>query len=313
MSDFSASLASTWRQASRVAVRLFHQYGSWLVGITWKRFTVFALLLLVLSTLLQKLPPFNYAWDEFVSDAPRRSVPKVPAIPAVPEVPAVTWPKVPEVRIEAPAKGDGNDTVVISIDKNGVRIAPKAAAAAAAASGTAAASSASAAPVNAPVLAASDAASTAAPASDSGSVEIALPNATREAIREAVRAAREAAKEAAREARKEAEEARREAQQALEEARRDALEAVAEAQQSQRTRVVHLGDSLPDLAFFWIVASGLLKITYKGRVQADARAAEATETAESEQHRCPRSWRRHLRGSRPRTAGRRCCSSSPST
>ncbi len=283
MSDFSASLASTWRQASRVAVRLFHEYANWLVGISWKRFAVFALLLLVLSSLLQKLPPFNYAWDEAVVDTPRRSVPKLPAIPAVPAVPAAPSSKVPEVHIEATGKGGDNETVVISIDKNGVRIGPKAAAGAVAASGAPAASSASAASVNAPALAASGVASAAAPASDGGSVEIMLPNATREAIREAVRAAREAAKEAAREARQQAEEARQEAQQALEEARRDALEAVAEAQQSQRTRVVHLGDSLPDLAFFWIVASGLLKITYKGRVQAEVKAAEATETAESEQ------------------------------
>jgi signal transduction histidine kinase len=279
MSDFSASLASTWRQASRVAVRLFHEYANWLVGITWKRFAVFALLLLVLSAMLQKLPPFNFSWDEVVADTPRRSVPKLPAIPAVPEVPAVPSAKVPEVRIEATGKGGDNETVVISIDKNGVRIGPKTVAPMA--------SSASSASANAPAIAASDvasaSASAAAPASDGGSVEIALPNATREAIREAVRAAREAAKEAAREARQQAEEARQEAQQALEEARRDALEAVAEAQQSQRTRVVRLGDSLPDLAFFWIVASGLLKITYKGRVQADARAAVATETAESEQ------------------------------
>jgi signal transduction histidine kinase len=279
MSDFSASLASTWRQASRVTVRLFHEYANWLVGITWKRFAVFALLLLVLSALLQKLPPFNYAWDQVVADTPRRSVPKLPAIPAVPEVPAVPSAKVPEVRIEATGKGGDNETVVISIDKNGVRIGPKTVAPMA--------SSASSASASAPAIAASDvasaSASAAAPASDGGSVEIALPNATREAIREAVRAAREAAKEAAREARQQAEEARQEAQQALEEARRDALEAVAEAQQSQRTRVVRLGDSLPDLAFFWIVASGLLKITYKGRVQADARAAVATETAESEQ------------------------------
>ena len=272
MSDFSASLASTWRTATRVAVRLFHEYANWLVGISWKRFAVFALLLLVLSTMLQKLPPFNYAWDEVVADTPRRSAPKLPAIPAVPSIPAVPVAKVPEVRIESPAQGGGNETVVISIDKNGVRIGPKAAVA-----------SASAASADAPALTASGAASEAAPGSDSGSVEIALPNATREAIREAVRAAREAAKEAAREARQQADEARQEAQQALEEARRDALEAVAEAQQSQRTRVVHLGDSLPDLAFFWIVASGLLKITYKGRVQAEVKAAEATETAESEQ------------------------------
>jgi sensor histidine kinase YesM len=75
------------------------------------------------------------------------------------------------------------------------------------------------------------------------------------------------------------EEARRDA----EEARRDAAQANEQARKYRHTRVVHMGDSLTDLAFFWIVASALLKISYKGRVQAEVKAAEATETAESEQ------------------------------
>ncbi len=49
-----------------------------------------------------------------------------------------------------------------------------------------------------------------------------------------------------------------------------------------RTSKVHLGDALPDLAFFWILASAVLKITYKGRMQAEVKAAQATETAEAE-------------------------------
>ena len=45
----------------------------------------------------------------------------------------------------------------------------------------------------------------------------------------------------------------------------------------------HLGDFLTDLALLFIIASAILKITYKGRVQAEVKAAVATETAESEQ------------------------------
>jgi signal transduction histidine kinase len=37
-----------------------------------------------------------------------------------------------------------------------------------------------------------------------------------------------------------------------------------------------------DLALLWVVASTLIKITYKGRIQAEAQAARATETAEAE-------------------------------
>ncbi|HEY8707107.1 MAG TPA: histidine kinase, partial [Burkholderiaceae bacterium] len=50
-----------------------------------------------------------------------------------------------------------------------------------------------------------------------------------------------------------------------------------------RTRRVRVGESLPQLAFFFILASAMLKATYKGRVQAEVKAAAATETAESEQ------------------------------
>jgi signal transduction histidine kinase len=275
MSDFATTAASTWKSLSSATVRLFHQYANWLVGITWWRFALLSLLLLILSSILQKLPPFRTSWSEVIEDIPAVVAPHAPKAPAVPTPPV---PKVPGIRIETPDGSYGSskdDDVVISIDKNGVRITPRVAASAA----SAAASSAS-----APAAAAS-------PASGAGSsIEIALPGATRETIREAVRAARQAAREAAEEARQEAEDARREAQEAVdearkdaEEARKDAAEAKTEARQYKRTRVTHMGDSLTDLAFFWIVASALLKITYKGRMQAEVKAAAATETAESEQ------------------------------
>ncbi|MBC8056979.1 MAG: histidine kinase [Rhizobiales bacterium] len=271
MSDFATNAARTWKSVSSTTVRLFHQYGNWLVGISWKRFFLFALLLLILTSILQKLPPFRTSWTEVIDEPPKVAIPKVPEMPPIPPIPKVpempAIPAIPNIRIETPgnpASSAKNDEVVISIDKNGVRIAPRPA-------GTAAS------------------AASAASGADSG-VQIALPGATREAIREAVRAAREAAREAAQEARQEAEEARREAQDAVEEAhrdaeeaRRDAAEANAEVRKTRRLRVDYFGDSLTDFAFFWIVASALLKITYKGRVQAEEKAAVATETAESEQ------------------------------
>ena len=273
MSDFATTAASTWTSVSATTVRLFHQYANWLVGISWWRFALLSLLLLILTSILQKLPPFRTSWSEIVEDVPTAQVPKMPKIPDIPPV-----PKIPKIRIEAPntsASGGKDEDVLISIDKNGVRITPRpAAAAASAASGAA----------SAPAAPASAASGT------GSSIEIALPGATRETIREAVRAAREAAREAAAEARQQAEEARREAQEAIEdarrdaeEARRDAEEANAQARKYKRTRVMHMGDSLTDLAFFWIVASALLKITYKGRMQAEVKAAAAAETAESEQ------------------------------
>ena len=50
----------------------------------------------------------------------------------------------------------------------------------------------------------------------------------------------------------------------------------------RRVRATRIGDSFTDLAF-WIVASAILKFTYKGTIQAEVKAAVATETAESEQ------------------------------
>jgi sensor histidine kinase YesM len=44
-----------------------------------------------------------------------------------------------------------------------------------------------------------------------------------------------------------------------------------------------LGDFLTDLAWLIIIASAILKITYKRTIQAEVKAAVATETADSEQ------------------------------
>ena len=88
------------------------------------------------------------------------------------------------------------------------------------------------------------------------------------------------------------EQARREIDAAIEEARQEAEEAAEESRaeaaaelpptKRQRVRKIRLGDFLPNLAMLWIVASIMIKITYKGRIQAEVKAAQATETAESE-------------------------------
>ena len=50
-----------------------------------------------------------------------------------------------------------------------------------------------------------------------------------------------------------------------------------------RVSRVHTEDALTDLALLWILASIIIKLTYKGQLQARAEAAQATETAEAEQ------------------------------
>ena len=210
-----------------------------------------------------------------------------PATPRMqPTPPVINVPKAKAARPDTSSSKDDED-VTISIDKDGVRITPRRSSSAASAASSAASEPASAA------SAASAAASSASRASASvgaDGIEIHLPGSTRESIREAIRDAQAAAREAAEEARQEAEqarqdadEARRDAQEAIAEAQRDVAEAQRDARQYKRTRVVHFGDSLMDLAFLFIVASAILKATYKGRLQAEVKAAEATETAESEQ------------------------------
>ena len=114
------------------------------------------------------------------------------------------------------------------------------------------------------------------------------PGADAQAVREALKDVTEDLKDAARTAREEARAAQEEAQAAKKEAEEAAREAsVVSVDLSDgplhRVRHVKLGEFLTDLAALWIIASIVIKITYKGQLQARAAAALATETAEAEQ------------------------------
>ncbi len=281
-----ATPQTRWHRFSAEAVRLFHLYANWLVSISWKRFFVLAILLIITMAMLSNIPPFRWSITEVLDApteakgvAPPKAVP--PAPPAVKTVPDVKIDK-SGVRIEAP-NSNGDDNVVISIDKNGVRISPHIRAASSASGGAPAASAASnpsaasSAGAIANLSAASAASLSASAADDHDAITIKLPPgadvaAIKEAVREGLAQAREAAAEAARDASEAAADA--------------AAEAAAEAKAThtqRRTRIVRYGDFLTDFAALFIAASAILKITYKGRMQAEVKAAAATETAESEQ------------------------------
>src|SRR5262249_46512718 len=87
-----------------------------------------------------------------------------------------------------------------------------------------------------------------------------------------------------RDAAREAIEAATEAEAARHEAEVQAAEAMDDADRrgTTRTHTVRYGEMLGPMALWWILGSLLLKITYKGRIQAEAKAAVATETAEAE-------------------------------
>jgi signal transduction histidine kinase len=256
----AAAPPTRWQRIKTASVLGFHAYANWLVGISWKRFALLALLLLVFAGVLKDLPPFSWTYTRTIN---------VPAdvvdLPDPPELPAPPPPPKPAVRIDKPASGTKANGVEIVIDERGVRISPRAAAAA---SGASAASAPEAAASGAPL------------------VEIKLPpGATSEAVRGAVEEARQAIEEAVEEARVEAEAAREEARQAGRDAAREARRAAAEARKARRTVETHevsMGEFLPSLAFLWIVASLVIKITYRKQIQAEAQAAQAVETAEAE-------------------------------
>lgn len=281
------TLYARWQVFSAEAMRLFRLYANWLVSISWRRFIVLSLLLLLGTNIVQKLPPFTWRVTEQVDildSKPSKPRPaKPPVAPAEPVAPTPPAPKPsPEgVRYE------------VTIDERGIRVLPRDKAGASSAPASTAASAASAAAADTAQaeaeaersLAASERLEHAADAASAAqarlrqlpSIDIRFPEGkdpaqVREAIAEAKRTLEEAARDAA--------QAVRDAEQA----KRDAEAALLEAEQEPRVRVrvVQLGDFLMDLAVFLIVASAIIKISYKGRIQAEVKAAQATETAEAE-------------------------------
>jgi signal transduction histidine kinase len=272
----------------------FHRYASWLVSISWKRFFLLSVLLIAITAILQSLPPFRYTVTEWVDEPIELpELPEVPEPPAAPQAPAVpAKPSATEPSSggrETPAQGSSAPTesdetnntdkkrggIEISIDENGIRIRPRG---------------------QAPAAPAASGASAERAMTDEAGVEealtIAIPqSATREVVREAIDEAKQAIREAAQDARaaqQDAHQAARDAKQAAHDALQQARRVLRDAGLSgatrkvQRTRTVHWGDFLTDLALIWILGSIIIKITYKGRLQAEVKAAQATETAEAE-------------------------------
>ncbi|WP_431101330.1 sensor histidine kinase [Roseateles noduli] len=276
-----------WQSFMKAAEQGFHAYGNWLVSITWKRFTLLAVMLIIGANILQTLPPFSFSWQLPVEttetihppkdlrrdrDTDRERREKQRAAEAEKKV-AEAQKKIdkatkPADSAEAGSEaGHGASSAVdgdglryeVQIDSRGVRIVPRHPAS--------------------PASAASAADAEGAVDPNLPSVDIRIPNEKqREAIRDAVKSAAADAKRALEEAAEEARQAKADAEEA-----RDELEQVQrETSRKTRYRTVHLGDFLDKLAILVVLASALLKATYKGRLQAEVKAAKATETAEAE-------------------------------
>ncbi|MBX3601367.1 MAG: sensor histidine kinase [Rubrivivax sp.] len=270
--------STRWQRFAAATVRGYHRYASWLVSISWRRFILLSLALLIVVAIVHDLPPFTWTVTEQVADTRPRVI-RVPSAPTPPKPPAAPQSDrgdrggEPRVEIQAPRPGEG---VEISIGRDGVRIGPRIEDSAHAASAAGASA---------------EQARRAAEAAESASrgLRITLPPGASEAVREALEEARREIEQAAREARREAEEAAREAAQAVREADAARREAEALARElsgepRMRTRTVRygIGDVMMQFTLLWIVASAILKFTYKGRMQAEVQAKKASATAEAE-------------------------------
>ena len=256
-----------WQRFSAAALRAYHAYGSWLVSISWKRFIVLALLLLIVVGILHDLPPFTWTFTEEV----KTQRPRVLVLPPSPPKPAAAPrpPKAPEspIRIETPGKGGADDGVEINIGKDGIRISPRVERAAPAASAASAAEAAA--------EQARQAADAAASAARGLNIQL-PPGEVSDAVREAIAEARREVEQALREAREDAEQAARDAAEARADAQRAIDEALTDEPRSRtRTTRIGIGDVLMQFTLLWIVASAILKFTYKGRMQAEVQAAQA--------------------------------------
>ena len=242
-----------WQRFSAATVLAFHGYANWLVSISWRKFVLLSVALIVGANILQDLPPFTWRVSEMVETIEPVAPPREPKAPKAPKA------------AKAARAADKPIHYEVTIDERGVRIHPADAAASAAAS---AASAGSAAGGNM----AANVASGALP-----SVTINLPkNAHTDEIRRAIIEARDAVEEAARDAAAAAREADADAREALSAAK------AAARMPGRRTTVIRLGDFLVNLAVFIVLSSAVIKAMYKGRMVAEVKAAQATETAEAE-------------------------------
>jgi signal transduction histidine kinase len=279
------SRSAVWSARSQrfasASVRAFHAYASWLVGIRWRRFIVLSLLLMLGTAILQSLPPFSWRWSYTVAVPLDDSVPQPPTPPIPPDLSQKRQAQMDKLKKLEKLR---DLPIRVEIDDKGVRIlhVPKASAEAASAPSAASAASAP--------------ASAAAATSSRPLIDIHLPPGTdSHEVRQALDEARQAIDEAVREAHDSAAELERtnaEIQRELADAQRDAAQALRDgvgvridrgtSTPRKRVREVSLGEFLPPLAMLWIVASLIIKITYRRQIAAEAQAAQAVETAEAE-------------------------------
>ena len=121
---------TAWARFVDRSVHAFHAYAGWLVSISWRRFFVLSLVLVITVAILHDVPPLSWTYTELVPEgqAPKKTK-KKPQTPQPSKAPGTT----PETKPGGSARGS-DQGVDISIDERGVHVTPRPVAPAGAAS-----------------------------------------------------------------------------------------------------------------------------------------------------------------------------------
>jgi hypothetical protein len=226
-----------WHALRAGAVRYFHAYGNWLVSISWWRFFLISILVLILagitSSFLDNSSDHHHRREVVVKKVKPTPSPQAPATDASAPTAEVSV-RIDKTGVHISAQDPEGTAAQLQIDEKGVRIST---------------------PADAPASAAQGGASAAKPG-----VNIQIgPNASEQEVEQALETVRRALGGQTQE-------------------QDDEVDVHFGADEGD----VERGDSLPGLAMLLIVASLILKIPYRGRIQAEAVAAAATQVAETE-------------------------------
>ena len=225
---------------------LYRRYSEWLVSITWKRFIVLSLLLLIVTGILSNLPPFS--WDLAT---------RTTHVPASRNVDIT----VDDNGVRIKPKRKGSQAPEITIDERGVRIKREG-------------DPASGKPPQEIIV---DEHGVQMRSNPQGPAQAPPTPAT--PPRRPGSKADEISEGPGKEAKQEPAE---EESTLAEDIRREVIDAIAEMGDQERVVHVRLGNYMPQLAFLFILLSAAIKIAYAGRVKAEAAAAQAHHVAEEE-------------------------------
>jgi len=130
----SPTAQDRWNRFSAAAVRAFHRYATWLVSLSWWRFGWYALLLVIVTGLIQKLPPFSMTYYETIVESARhhkaRTAPiappsaPAPAAPAAPVAQAAP-PAPPPVQVTKTPGANGDESKTVDINLPGIIVNTK--------------------------------------------------------------------------------------------------------------------------------------------------------------------------------------------